>query len=299
MNRSNLVLRSMMFVPGHNERLMISASKSTADALIFDLEDSVQPASNKKVARKLIREMIESGIFKGFSIFPRINDRDSGFLLKDISALTIEGVTGFVYPKAVNGNDIYFFDKLLDAIEAEKNIPIGTYKIVPLIETASAALNALDICQVSERVVGIAFGCEDFIADLEGIHTKEGESIYVPRTLVAMAARATGVIPIDTVHIDVHDLEDFEKNVILAKKLGFEGNLILHPKELPIAHKYYTPSESEVAGAQEIIRLFETMEKEGKGVAVFDGKFIGPPIVAGAKKVLTREELIKRGTKSK
>ena len=106
MYRSKLILRSMMFVPGHNERLMISASKSTADALIFDLEDSVQPASNKKVARKLIREMIESGIFKGFSIFPRINDRDSGFLLKDISALTIEGVTGFVYPKAVNGNDI-------------------------------------------------------------------------------------------------------------------------------------------------------------------------------------------------
>ena len=205
MQRSNFLLRSMMFVPGHNERLLMSASRSNADALILDIEDSVMPISNKQIARDMIREKVRSGIFENFYVFPRINDKESGHLLKDVYSLTIEGVTGFVYPKAMREEDIYFFDKILETIEYEKGFSIGTFKIVPLIETAAAVLNAQEICLSSVRVIAIAFGCEDFIADLEGIHDHEGRSLYVARAMIAMAARATGVIPIDTVHIHVHD----------------------------------------------------------------------------------------------
>ena len=292
--RSSLLLRSMMFVPGHNERLLLSASRSRVDALILDVEDAVMPISNKQIARDMIREKVSAGLFKDFYVFVRINDRESGHLLKDLYALTIEGVFGFVYPKAYTGQDIYFFDKLLETIEAEKGLPRGKYKIVPLIETSAAVLNAQEICLASDRVVAIAFGCEDFIADLEGIHTEAGDSLFVPRALIAMAARATGVVSIDTVHIDVHNLEDFEKNVQLAKELGFEGNLILHPKEIEIAHKYYTPSPEEVEEAREMLRLSKEAEKQGKGVAVLDGKFIGPPMVIAAKKVIEKHTLIKR-----
>jgi len=155
-------------------------------------------------------------------------------------------------------------------------------------------LNAQEICQASERVVAIAFGCEDFVSDLECFHDKEGQSIYVPRALIALAARANNVIPIDTVHIDVHNLEDLEKNLILAKNLGFEGMLVLHPKEIELVHKYFSPTEEEYKDALEMLNLFEESQKENKGVAIKDGKFIGPPMVIAAKKIINKYSLIHR-----
>ena len=287
-----IIMRSLMFVPGHNEKLLASAARSQADVLLLDLEDSVQPTYNKPLARKTIVEWVSSGKFLNYHIFPRVNDRESGYLLQDLYALTINGIDGFMYPKSKNGEDIYFFDKLLETIEYEKKIPVGTFKIIPLIETSAAVLNAQEICSASKRVIAIAFGCEDFVSDLEGLHDKEGQSIYVPRALIALAARANGVIPIDTVHINVHDLEDLEKNLILARNLGFEGMLVLHPKEIELVHKYFSPTEEEYKSATEMLELYEESQKEGKGVAIKDGKFIGPPLVIAAKKVLEKWNLI-------
>jgi citrate lyase subunit beta/citryl-CoA lyase len=286
------VMRSLMFVPAHNDKLLESASKKDADVLLLDIEDSVQPFSNKPVARKNIKEWVTQKCFGNRMIFPRVNDRESGQLLKDIQELTINGVDGFMYPKSKRGEDIYFFDKLLETIEYEKGFPIGTFKILPLIETSAAVLHAEEICRSSKRVVGIAFGCEDFITDLGGIHDPAGQSLYVPRAMIAMAAKAAGVVPIDTVHIRVHDLEDLEKNLQLAKILGFEGMLVLNPKEIPLVHQYFTPTEEEVVNARDIISLAEAATKEGRGVAVINGKFIGPPILLDAHRVLKRYEVI-------
>lgn len=294
---SEIIMRSLMFVPGHNEKLLSSASRSEADVLLLDLEDSVQPESNKAVAREKIAQWVQSGALKNYHIFPRVNDRESGHLLKDVHALTIPGIDGFMYPKSKTGEDIYFFDKLLETIEYEKKIPIGTFKIIPLIEMSAAVLNAQEICQASKRVVAIAFGCEDFVSDLEGIHDHEGQSIYVPRALIALAARANNVIPIDTVHINVHDLEDLEKNLILAKNLGFEGMLVLHPKEIELAHKYFSPSQEEYEDALEMLNLYEESQRNNAGVAVKNGKFIGPPMVIAAKKILLRKQLINTNKK--
>jgi len=287
------LLRSLMFVPGHNEKLLLSAGRTNADALLLDIEDSVQPFANKEKARTLILNKVDQGIFKNHLIFPRVNDRESGELLKDILALTVEGIDGFVYPKAQTGQDIYFFDKLLETIEYEKGIKPGTFKIIPLIETTAAVLNAQDIIKASDRTVSIAFGCEDFITDLHGIHDPEGESIFTARAMIAMAARANNVIPIDTVHIKVHDLDDLENNLKLAKKLGFEGMLILHPKELDLAHKYFSPDEQEIKDANEMIRLNEEALINNQGVAIMNGKFIGPPMVLAARKTIEKAELIK------
>lgn len=288
----DILMRSLMFVPAHNERLMTSASKSEADVLLFDIEDSVQPNDNKQIARDNVIKFIEEGKFKGRHIFPRINDRESGELLKDVLQLTIEGITGFMYPKAKSGDDIYFFCKLLETIEYEKGIEIGTFKIIPLIETASAVLNAQDICKASARVVAIAYGSEDYITDLEGQHDLEHESLFVPRNLIAMAARATGVIPIDTVHVRVKDLEDLEKNLILSKKLGYEGMLVLNPMELSLVHRYYSPSEQDVYEANEILKLDKIARENNQGVAIMNGKFVGPPFVLKANKILKKHELI-------
>ncbi len=286
------LMRSLLFVPAHNRKLMDSAVKTVADVLLFDIEDSVQPVENKQKARDLVVKMVLEGSFKGKVIFPRINDRESGQLLKDVFQLTINGITGFMYPKAKKGEDIYFFDKLLETIEYEKEIPVGTFKIIPLIETASAVLNAQDICNASSRVVAIAYGSEDFIADLEGQHDLEHESLFVARNIIAMAARACKVIPVDTVHVRVKDLEDLEKNLILSKKLGFEGMLCLNPIELPLVHRYFSPSEQDVYEAREILRLDKEAREHNQGVAIMNGKFVGPPFVLKANKILKKHDKI-------
>ncbi|MBO6523626.1 MAG: CoA ester lyase [Balneolaceae bacterium] len=288
----NYLFRSLMFVPAHNERLLNSAVKSYADILLLDIEDSVQPSSNKEVARKNIKEYVMDGKFEGKVLFPRVNDRESGELLSDVLELTIEGVAGFMYPKSKTGKDVYFFSKLLETIEYQKNIPIGTFKIIPLIETAAAVLNIQEICTASDRVVAVSFGSEDFISDLQGIHDHDDQSLFTARSLISMGARACNVIPIDTVHVRVHDLEDLEKNIIVAKNLGFEGMLVLNPKELPIIHDYYTPNNREVEDAKEMLKLSEEAKKSGKGVAIMNGKFIGPPMVLKAKSILKKHSLI-------
>lgn len=296
---SEYLMRSLMFVPAHIDKLMDSAINVEADVLLFDIEDSVQPVSNKQIARDKVVKYVSEGKFQGRQIFPRINDRESGQLLKDVTQLTIPGITGFMYPKAKRGEDIYFFDKLLETIEYEKGIPVGTYKIIPLIETASAVMNVQEICTASKRVIAIAYGSEDFITDLEGIHDEEHVSLFTPRAMIAMGARAQNVIPIDTVHVRVKDLEDLEVNLILSRKLGYEGMLVLNPMELPLVHQYYSPSEQEVEHSREILRSDEEARKNGVGVAIINGKFIGPPFVAKAKKILKLHESILNNRRNK
>lgn len=292
MNETYL-MRSLMFVPAHNQKLLDSSLKRDADVLLLDIEDSV-PITEKQTARDNIKEFVKRNDLNGKLIFPRVNDRESGELLKDAYQLTIDGVHGFMYPKATKGEDIYFFGKLLETIEYEKSLPVGTFKIIPLIETAGAVMNIQDICTACHRVVAVAFGCEDYVTDLKGKHDGFGQSIFFARNMISNGARACGVIPIDTVHIKVHDLEDLEANLKVAKQLGFEGMLVLNPKELPLVHQYFSPSEEEVAWATEMVQLSEEAVKEGKGVAVKDGKFIGPPMLKMAKDIISKQDIIQK-----
>lgn len=284
-------MRSLMFVPAHNPKLLGSSLKRDVDVLLLDIEDSVPPIDKQK-ARDNIIEFLKRPETNGKIIFPRINDRESGELLKDVTQLTLPGVTGFMYPKAKKEDDVYFIGKLLETIEYEKGFPIGTFKLIPLIETTGAVMNIKEICTASERVVAVAFGCEDFVTDMHGKHDPEGMSIMTARSLITMGARSSGVLPIDTVHIKVHDLEDLERNLIIGKNLGFEGMLVLNPKELPLVHKYYSPSSQEVQWAEEMIKLSEEAKAEGKGVAVKDGKFIGPPMVKMAQEIIDKHNMI-------
>ncbi|WP_289030212.1 CoA ester lyase [uncultured Algoriphagus sp.] len=288
------LMRSLMFVPAHREKLLESAINRSADVLLLDLEDSVQPAENKVIARENIKNWVSKGKFTDFLVFPRVNDRESGELLRDAYELTIEGIHGFMYPKSKKGEDVYFFDKLLETIEYEKGIPVGTFKIIPLIETAAAVLNAQEICQASDRVIAIAYGCEDFIADLGGIHDEEGQSLFTPRAIIAMAAKAHGILPIDTVHVNVHDLEELEQNLKVAKNLGFEGMMVLNPKELELVHRYFSPSAKEIKDAEEMLKLADQAKSQGNGVAMINGKFIGPPMILAAQKVLKKKMLIEK-----
>lgn len=291
--RTDFLARSLMFVPAHNDRMMQSASRSNADVLLLDIEDSVQPVENKQVARDNVVRYIQEGYFRNRVLFPRVNDIESGQLLKDVYQLSVEGVQGFMYPKSRCGDDVSFIGKLLDAIEYDKGFVPGTFKLIPLIETTGAVMNIQDICKASPRVVAVAFGCEDYVTDLEGKRDIEGQSIFFARNMIVNGAHNCGVSAIDTVHVQVHDLEDLERNLILSRKLGFDGMLVLSPRELPLCHQYYSPSPEEVEWAEEMVRLTEESIREGKGETVKNNKFVGKPMLKMAQEMLKKNDLYK------
>ena len=291
MDNQKYLMRSLMFVPAHNQKLLDSSLRRDADVLLLDIEDSV-PVVDKQTARDNIKEFVTRPEAQGKLIYPRVNERESGELLKDLHQLTIPGISGFMYPKSTKEEDVYFVGKLLETIEYEKGIPVGTFKLIPLIETAGAIVNIKEICTACTRVIAVAFGCEDYVTDLGGKHDEQGMSIFYARNAIVNAARAAEILPIDTVHIKVHDRVDLEKNLILSKNLGFEGMLVLNPKELPLVNQYFSPSEEEIAWAEEMVQLTEEAKAEGKGVAVKDNKFIGPPMLKMAEKIMYKNEII-------
>lgn len=286
--------RSLLFLPAHKEHLIHNALMSGADMLALDLEDSCQPFENKQIGRNNIIRFLNEGLLKSKKIFPRVNDRESGELLKDIYQLTLLDITGFIYPKCTNGQDIYFIGKLLETIEYEKHIPVGYFKLIPLIETTGAVANINEVCEsCPERIIAVGFGAEDYMTDLGGRHTIGSNSIFSARAIIANAAKAHDIVPLDIVHMKVHDLEDLEREMNVARDLGYEGKMLVHPKEIPVCHKCFSPSKEQVEWAEEIIVLSEEAKKEGKGVAYMNNKFIGPPMLKMAEDILLKDAMIR------
>jgi citrate lyase subunit beta/citryl-CoA lyase len=288
----DFLTRSLLYLPAHKEHLIQNALQSGADMLALDLEDSCQPIENKQLGRDNIIKFLKEGQLEGHKIFPRVNDRESGELLKDVHQLSLPGISGFIYPKCTNGQDIYFIGKLLETIEYEKHIPVGYFKLIPLIETTGAVANINDVCEsCPERIIAVGFGAEDYMSDLGGRHNEGGNSIFSARAIIANAAKAHDIVPLDIVHMKVHDLEDLEREMNVARDLGYEGKMLVHPKEIPVCHKCFSPSEEQIKWAEEIVFLSEEARKEGRGVAYLNNKFIGPPMLKMAQDILKKAEL--------
>lgn len=289
----DFVLRTMLFVPSHKKELIEKAARTEADALVLDLEDSCQPDKNKVIGRKNIVEALRLKIFGKKKIFVRINPRETGFMFDDLCEVAIEELDGFLYPMAGSKDDIVFFCNMLTELEMSKKMPIGKIKLFPVIETGEGILNAKEIAMASDRIVALGFGSEDFATDIDCIRDEENISIQIPRQQIVFAARAVGVIPVDTPHVNIHDLEGLENHVKQARTLGFGGMQILHPKEIEICHRYYTPSEEEAQNAYEIVRLFQEAQEHNNGVAIMNGKFISPPTYKRALQLIDNYERIK------
>lgn len=293
-NRLQL-LRSMMFVPGHNEKLIDSASKSTADALIFDLEDSVQPESNKIIAREVIVENSQKEEFNHFQKFVRLNEIDTEFFLQDVLQVTKGHIDGFLLSKTNTKEDIQYLDNLLTSIEKERHLESGKFSIIPILESAQSIINIREIATSSKRIIALGFGSEDYVSDIQGIRDfGTNISINYPRSLVPIVARAYGLEVIDAAYIKVHDLEGLERHLNTGKILGYGGMWILHPKQNELANQYYAPTEQEYKDAIEFIRLYEEAKKINKGVAIIEGKFVGPPLITKSKDIIARHEMIQQ-----
>ncbi|TNE74746.1 CoA ester lyase [bacterium] len=287
------LLRSMFFVPGHVEKYLIKASQLNADALILDVEDAV-PLHQKDDARMYIKKALHEGLFKGKQIIIRINELDEGMLLKDLDAVLHKDVLGIMPAKTYSKQDMAFFDEVLKQYEYKLGLEVGHFKLLPLIETLLSFENINDIANSTDRLIALAFGGEDYLKELGGKHGENDHTFDYPRTKIAIAAKAAGLQAIDTPYLDVHDIDGFEMREQKSKDLGFEGCLLIHPKQIELANNCFSPSDEEFAKASKIFESVKYAEEKGLSVALMDGVLIGPPMKKNAFKTLSKQSLINR-----
>lgn len=284
------ILRTMTFVPGFRDKFLDKAINFKTDALILDLEDSV-PEIYKEDARAKVQQYLNKGVYTQ-KIFIRVNSIDSGLLNLDLGKILHESVYGLMPTMIRDEYDIVYIDKLLTQLERDGGFAYGHFKLCPLIETVSALINAYKIAKSSKRIVGLAFGAEDYVTDLGGLHKESGSSILMARSLMVMAARSLDLSVLDTPYLNVSDLVGFKREAEFSREMGFTGQLILHPDQIDIAMEIFTPSPAEVNEAQEIIRKIESSSEKGYGVTLLDGKIVGPPMEKRARAVLKKWALI-------
>lgn len=279
------LMRSMLFVSANNQRFIEKAEKLNADALILDLEDSV-PEGQKNMAREIIADTLANDTLKSHTIFVRTNEIHSVHFMKDLDVSLHTDITGIMPPKIESREDLVFLDKLLTQKENEVGLPYGHFKLAPLIETSAAVLDLGKILEGQNRVVAICFGGEDYLNDIHGTHGFPPLAFDTPRALIAMAARTYGISPIDTPYLNLSDTDGFIKEKRMAYELGFEGSLLINPRQIELAHKCFMPSDEEIEQLQQLIESVSETEKSGENYGTMNGQVVGYAKKKRALKIL-------------
>ena len=291
------ILRSILFVPANVERFVARAPETGADVVCLDLEDSVPPGE-KAGARTMAAEAIATMPRSGYSTFVRVNGLDTGLLEDDLLAVVRPGLDGIVLPKAHSAEVVRQADHYLTILERQQGMEAGTVSIIPLVESAEGVLNSREIAAASPRLAGLSLGAEDLAADMGLQRSETGREIEWPRARLAAAAAAAGLVPIDTPEPDYTDLERLQRDATFARSLGFRGKYCIHPAQVEVVNRVFSPTAEEIAEAREVVRV---LEKEGiaKGRAAVsvDGKMIDTPMYWQAKRLLQWAEAAGISTK--
>ncbi len=285
------LLRTMLFTPGNNMRMIQKAGTLGADAIILDLEDAV-PMADKETARIFVRDSIEDLSVKGPDLLVRVNALTTGLAEQDLDCIMQEGLVGIVLPKVESTDDLVKVARLMDQQEKKKGIEPGTLALVPILETARGVLNADEIATASQRVIAVAFGAIDFARDMGISLSREGTELLYARSRVAMSARAAGVQAIDTPWIDIADKEALVQEAKMARQLGFRGKLLIHPSQIEPINPVFSPSESQVEYAKKVVEAFQRAEARGLGAISLEGKMIDIANFRQAEEVLSLAEAI-------
>lgn len=276
--------RTMMFVPGANAAMLRDAALYGADAIMFDLEDAVS-LKEKDSARILVFHALKTIDFSGTETVVRINALDAGGNL-DVEAMVLAGVNVIRLPKTETAQDILDVEAHIQQVEEANGIPVGTTRMMAAIESAAGVLNAREIAQASDRLIGIALGAEDYVTNMKTRRYPDGQELFFARSMILHAARAAGIAAIDTVYSDVNNDEGFQAEVTLIKQLGFDGKSVINPRQIPLVNAIYTPTDKEIRQAKEVMWAIKEAEAKGSGVVSLKGKMVDKPIVERAQRVL-------------
>ena len=284
------VLRSFLFAPGNHPRRVEKSLTLGADAVILDLEDAVANAE-KAATRAIVVEAL--GRPRHCRGYVRVNSLGTQWSHGDFVAVVAPGVDGIVLPKVESAADLQTGEWLLAALERERGLPEGAIDLVPIIETAAGYCNIAEITRAARRTRRLAFGAGDFTLDL-GLTWSAGESELLPyRSTLIAHSRAAGLEPpIDTVWVSLADREGFARSVQLAKDLGFQGKLCIHPDQVPVVNACFAPSDQELSHARRVLDAFAQAERDGLAAIQVDGQFVDYPIVYRAQRLIERADAI-------
>lgn len=265
------LLRSLLFVPGNNQRFLEKAKTLSADIVCFDLEDSV-PLEEKKSARNIIKEALEKRTDYQAEIYVRTNSPVSGLIVEDLVAIVQKGIDGIVIPKVNNAGEIKKIEKALANLEKKRRLkPI---ELMASIESAEGVVNAYSIASTSKRISSLIFGVFDLLNDLGIEYTKQAEGAKYARAKIPIEARAAGKYALDAIWQDLNDEAGLEQDCIMAKNLGYAGKTIIHPNQIQTTHRIFYPTSSEVEWAKKVIDAYVSAKKKKKGATKVEGKMI-------------------------
>jgi citrate lyase subunit beta/citryl-CoA lyase len=268
-----VVMRSVMYTPGNNYRMIQKMPSLHADVLVPDIEDSV-PLEEKETARFIVRDAIPLLAKSGSLVYVRINDWRTGLTEDDLEAIVQKGLDGVVLAKTESKEDTIRLDEKLTALEKERGLEQGSIAIQLLIETAKGVINAYESAIASPRVNSLVFGAVDYTRDMRITLTKEGGEILVSRCHTAVAARAAGHIAIDPPYPAFRDTEGFLKDSKAGRQLGFEGRMLIHPSQIEGSHEAYSPTKEQIEYAKEVVSVFEDGLKKGLASISLRGQMI-------------------------
>jgi citrate lyase subunit beta/citryl-CoA lyase len=283
----------MLYVPGNNPGMIRDAHIYGADAIMFDLEDSVS-LNEKDAARLLVYEALKTCDFGQTEVLVRVNGLNTPYGRDDFETIVRAKPDAIRLPKTETPEDVQEADALITQIEKQIGLKQGTIKLMAAIESALGVINAYKIATASSRLIGIAIGAEDFVTDLKTTRSPDGIELLTARSQILFAARAAGIDALDTVFSDVDDEEGFIREVKLIKQLGFDGKSLINPRQITIVHDIYTPTEDEIMKSIQVIEAAKEAEEKGSGVISLNGKMIDKPIVERARRVLELAEAVNR-----
>ncbi|HEY0451927.1 CoA ester lyase [Actinophytocola sp.] len=268
--------RSVLYMPGANERALEKAKTLPADALILDLEDAVAPDA-KVAARDRVCAAAASGEYGRREVTIRVNAVDTPWHADDLKAVAQAAPAAVVVPKVNSAAEVHAVEAALEGTDTA---------IWAMIETPRAVLDCAEIAAASERLTVLVLGTNDLAKELLAEQVPGRAPLLGPLSMCVLAARATGRVILDGVYNDVRDADGFEKECRQGREFGFDGKTLIHPGQLEPCNRVFAPSADDVERSQRIIDAFEQAQREGRGVATVDGRMIESLHVDNARRTL-------------
>jgi len=283
MMQSSLI-RSMLSVPGVEPRFIRKAQDVAADIVLLDLEDSIAPGEKAR-AREQVRAALPGFDKRGRKLLVRPNGLDTGMLETDLNAIVCGSLDGIHLPKTHSPDVLRQADDYLTFLERTRDLPHGRIELVAWIESTQGVANVEAIAGASPRLIGLSMGAEDYATDLGVMRSAGAGEIEYARARVANAARARGLCAIDCPEPDYRDLEHFERDITHARTLGYTGKYCIHPNQVEIANRVFSPGAEQLNWAARVVDAYEEGERRGLGAVGLDGQMVDRPIYLRAQNI--------------
>jgi citrate lyase subunit beta/citryl-CoA lyase len=288
MSEQNAALRrrrSVLYLPGANERALQKAKSVPADSLILDLEDAVAPDA-KPAARERVCTAVGSGEYGSRELAIRVNGLDAEWHADDLRAVAEAGPAAVVVPKVGSAADVHRVERALEAGGAPDHTLIWA-----MVETPAATFAAREIAAASARLAVLVIGTNDLAKELHAEHVPGRAPLLAGLGLALLGARAEGKAILDGVYNDVKDLAGFEAECVQGRQFGFDGKTLIHPGQVELCNRVFAPTPEQIEESRAVLAAWEQALAEGRGVATVNGRMIEHLHVETARRILALEPL--------